>query len=227
MHVRPQRLVEWPDREELQLTMPMSFRRAFGTRVAVIIDCFEVFLKWPSSALPRCQTWSWYKHHNTIKYLIGIAPHGSLTYIWKGWGGRTSDKLLTECCGILNNLLPGDTVLADRGFTIADAVRIHRAQPEVPAFMKGKRQLTAWEVEKTQKIANIRIHVERVIGLLRRKHAILASIIPTGLVRTRSGNTTTQQGKIVAVCSALNNLSKSVVPFQWILFYLSWKRVEA
>lgn len=194
--------------------MPMCFRRAFGTRVAVIIDCFEVFLERPSSALPRCQTWSRYKHHNTVKYLIGIAPHGCITYISKGWGGRTSDKLLTECCGILNNLSPGDTVLADRGFTIADAVGIHRAQLEVPAFTKGKRQLTAWEVEKTRKIANVRIHVERVIGLLRRKYAILSSIIPIELVRRRSGDNTTQLDKIVAVCSALTNLSKSVVPFQ-------------
>jgi hypothetical protein len=30
-------------------------------------------------------------------------------------GGGTSDKFLTEDCGILNNHLPVDLVLADRG----------------------------------------------------------------------------------------------------------------
>ncbi|XP_072142343.1 uncharacterized protein [Dermacentor andersoni] len=214
MHMRLSKLVEWPDREELQLTMPMCFRRAFGTRVAVIIDCFEVFIERPSSVLPRCQTWSRYKHHNTVKYFIGIAPQGSITYISKGWGGRTSDKLLTERCAILNNLQPGDTVLADRGFTIADAVGIHCARLEVPAFRKGKRQLTAWEVEKTRKIANVRIHVERVVGLLRRKYAILFSIIPIELVMVRSGDRVAQLDKIATVCAALTNLCKSVVPFQ-------------
>ncbi|XP_037555473.1 uncharacterized protein LOC119432348 isoform X2 [Dermacentor silvarum] len=211
MHVRLKQLVDWPSREQLQQTMPMAFRKAFGTSVAVI-DCFEIFIERPSSMLPRSQTWSRYKHHNTAKYLIGIAPQGAITFISKGWGGRTSDKLITESSGMLNHLLPGDTVLADRGFTIGDAVGIHRARLEVPAFTRGKPQLSAWEVEKTRKIANVRIHVERVIGLLRRKYKILSSTIPIDLLAVQSEDTLTQLDKIVAVCAALTNLSKSVVP---------------
>lgn len=37
--------VRWPSREELQLTMPLCFREHFGTKVAVIMDCFEVFFR--------------------------------------------------------------------------------------------------------------------------------------------------------------------------------------
>lgn len=95
---------------------------------------------------------------------------GAVTFISEGWGGRTSDKRLTESCGILNNLVPGDTVLADRGFTIGDAVGIHSAKLEMPAFTRGKSQLSAWDVQKTRKLANVRIHVERVIGLLRGRY---------------------------------------------------------
>ena len=37
----------------------------------VIIDCFEIFLDRPTKLLARTQTYSSYKHHNTVKYLIG------------------------------------------------------------------------------------------------------------------------------------------------------------
>ena len=33
-----------------------------------------------------------------------------------------SDKYITEHCSLLSNLVPGDTVLADRGFDISDSV---------------------------------------------------------------------------------------------------------
>ena len=62
-----------------------------------------------------------------------------------------SDKYLTEHCGILNNLLPGDIVLADRGFDIADSVSAFRAQLHIPAFTKGKNQLEPKEIETTSK----------------------------------------------------------------------------
>ena len=41
-------------------------------RCVVIIDCFEVFIDRPTNLLARAQTYSQYKHHNTVKYLIGI-----------------------------------------------------------------------------------------------------------------------------------------------------------
>ena len=42
----------------------------------------------------------------------------------------------------------------------------------VPAFTKGKEQLDQVDVETTRGIANVCIHVERVIGLLCRKYTI-------------------------------------------------------
>lgn len=74
-------LIHWPDREELQRTMPSIFQQNFRNKVAVIIDCFEVFLDRPSSLVARAMTWSSYKHHNTVKFLIGITPRFGIIYI--------------------------------------------------------------------------------------------------------------------------------------------------
>ena len=86
---------------------------------------------------------------------------------------------MTENCGFLENLLPGDMVMADRGFTICDSVGLKQAKLVIPAFTKGKSQLDPVDVERTRGIANVRIHVERVIGLLKRKYTILEGTLPT------------------------------------------------
>ena len=88
IHVTNERLkslVYWPGREQLRKTMSLQFRKGFGLKAAIIVDCFDIFIERPSNLTARAQTWSQYKHHNTIKYLIGITPQGSVFYI-KGLG---------------------------------------------------------------------------------------------------------------------------------------------
>ena len=67
-------LIKWPNREELQKTMPTDFVQVYGQKVGVIIDCFEVFIEHPGDLLVRASTWSNYKHHKTIIFLIGTCP---------------------------------------------------------------------------------------------------------------------------------------------------------
>ena len=74
---------------------------------------------------------------------------------------------MKEHCGILRKLLLGDIILADRGFDIGDSVGAMQAQLNIPAFTKGKNQLSALEIEETKTIANVRINAERVIGNVR------------------------------------------------------------
>ena len=94
-------LIRWPEREDLWRTMPQCFQVAFGNKAIVIIDCFEVFITRPSNLMARAQTYSNYKNHNTVKVLVGITPQGSISFASNAWGGRTSDKYLTDNCGIL------------------------------------------------------------------------------------------------------------------------------
>lgn len=82
----------------------------------------------------------------------------------------------------------------------------------MPAFLKGKRQLCPKEVEQTRKIANVRIHVERVIGLLRQKYNIVADTVPVQFM-SKKQNGIPIIDKIVTVCCALINLGPTVVPY--------------
>lgn len=87
----------------------------------------------------------------------------------------------------------------------------------MPAFTKGKDQLDPEDVERTRGIANVRIHVERVIVLLRRKYLILSGILPIDFLK--SDPNSSEEGKkpmidrIITVCAALTKLCPGIVPF--------------
>ena len=189
------------------------FQKYFGRKVVMIIDCFELFIDRPRNLLARAQTFSVYKHHNTVKFLIGISLQGVVSFLSKAWGGRASDKFITEHSGFLLNLLPGDLILVDRSFDIQDSVSLHYAEVKVPDFTKGKQQMPPLEVERNRKIANVRIHVERVIGNLWKKYSLFNSQLPTDFLMRKENAGYCTIDKIVTICCALSNLCDSVVPF--------------
>ena len=107
----------------------------------------------------------------------------------------------------MKKLLPGDIVLADRGFDIKESIAVQGAKLHIPAFTKGKAQLSAEEVHETREIANVRIHVERVIGLVRQKYSILRGILPIDYLFKRRGGDVPIIDRIVPLCCALCNIS--------------------
>ena len=62
-------------------------------------------------------------------------------------GGRVSDIYITENSGLLHHLLPGDVVLADRGFNIQEAAGMYCADVKLLPFTKGKKQLSQMEID--------------------------------------------------------------------------------
>lgn len=146
--------------------MPQIFKDLYP-RTWCIIDCSEIFIERPCAYQARAQTYSNYKKHNTVKFLIDITPCGAISFLSKWWGGRATDRCITQNSGFLR-LDHGDVILADRRFDISDDLAIYGARLEIPAFTRGKKQLSLQEVEYSKRLSKVRIHVERVIGLLKK-----------------------------------------------------------
>ena len=74
------------------------------------------------SAKPKCTAINFLKlqNHNTFKALIAISPSGAISFVSDLFGGNISDKELTSRCGLLDLLEDEDSVMADKGFNIAD-----------------------------------------------------------------------------------------------------------
>lgn len=187
-------------------------------RLTSIIDCFEIFIEAPSNFLARGQCYSQYKKHCTIKVFISRTPLGAVNFISSCYGGRASDVQIVRESDFTTTKYhhPGDQILADRGFTLKEDFALNSASELlIPAFTKGKKQLSAEEIESTRKIASVRIHIERVIGLIKNRYIILKGIMPIRCVKSmkdeKLDETLANCDKIVMVCAALCNLSDSIV----------------
>ena len=152
--------------------MPISFPKYFKTKGAFIIDWFDIFVNQTSNLAARSAIWSRYKHHNTVKFAIVVSSKGVITFISNGWGGRVSDKYITKQSTSFRNLMPGDVILADRGFNIIKSAAFYCTEIQVPALTKGKKQVAGIDVESRRRITTVKILVEWVIGLLRNKYKI-------------------------------------------------------
>ena len=105
-------------------------------------------------------------------------------------------------------------VMADRGFTISVGL-LKQAKLVIPAFTKGNSNWTQLVWKKTRGIASIRIHVERVIGLLQRKYTILEGTLPTDFLACNPHGSPYAQvpmiDHIVGVCAALVNVCPPIL----------------
>ena len=188
--------VIWLPRETIRRTLPSSFKDTYPNTTC-IIDCSEIFIQRPFQLKARAQTWSTYKNNNTAKFFIAIAPNGFIMFVSALYGGRASDNYIAKNCGFLKYLLPGDEVMADRGFTISQELCAGRIKLNIPAFMKGRSQLSEQEVIDTRRIAANRIHVERAIMRMKSYRILNTKMSKKSLKKAN---------KTVAVVAALCNL---------------------
>ena len=121
---------------------------------------------------------------NTVKLLVGITPTGLITFVSNVYGGCTSDRYIFEK-EFLEKVEPGDAIMVDRGFNIADLLLEKKAKLHIPPFTRKKggsdqRILTQNEIARTREIASLRIHVERAIERMK-NYKLLSQAIDKNL----------------------------------------------
>ena len=76
----------WLSRRAINHPVPPCFKQWLPT-TRVTIGCTEFFVNTPSPLATQSATWSAYKSHNTVACLIGIVPHGHVTFcVISVWG---------------------------------------------------------------------------------------------------------------------------------------------
>ena len=209
-------LVQWPDRDAVIATLPAVFKKEFP-RLTGIGDCFEIFVERPSKLEARAQLWSNYKHHSTVKIFVVCSPVGSVTYLSTVWGGRASDVEIVRSSDFisLKYHTRGDQILVDRGFTLEEDFANIGVELIMPAFTKGKKQLSAADVDRSRRISCVRIHIERVIGLMRNRYTILKGTLKLSDIKSSVDEsddlTLARIDKIVRVCGILTNLGDGII----------------
>ena len=102
-------LIKWPTQEAARTNIKDLY-----PHTRCIIDCSESFIERPCAHQARAQTYSNYKKHNTVKFLIGITSCGAISFLLKCWSGRATDRCITQNSGFLRLIDHGDLILADR-----------------------------------------------------------------------------------------------------------------
>lgn len=217
LYDRTKIFVPWPSVDVIQDHMPDSFKEHFPTCRA-IIDCTEIKTEKPERTSKQNILYSYYKSGHTVKFLIGnlfmkvkctfinpnncflaITPDGSISFVSRAFGGRLSDKYITNNSGFLQLIRPEDLILADKGFpTIKGMDNIVRP----PRAKRNQKHFTEAQMEETKKIAKVRIHVERAIQRLK-VYKILSHRIPINLLSSIE--------KIFHICAALVNLQAPIL----------------
>lgn len=185
--------------EMSNLNLPKSLRNIPNLRG--IIDCTEFYIEKPYRIASQRSTYSSYKSRNTFKLFLSISPIPHFNFVSNLYSGSISDKEIVKECGFLDQLNPGDTIMADKGFNIQDLLALHHTRLLAPPIMK-KGKISAEASTATRRVAKPRVHVERLIRKLK-CYSILRGVIPLTLKP--------YVNSIIKVCAALVNLQPSII----------------
>ncbi|CAN7981159.1 unnamed protein product, partial [Ixodes pacificus] len=191
----------WLPRTEIDDAMPPAFKDRYPS-TRVILDATEIKCEASSSLALQSATFSQYKSTNTFKGLIGISPDGTVTFVSELFTGSISDKECVERSGFLKlSFDDGDSVMADKGFKIEDLLQKINVKLNIPPFLR-KGHFTDEEVQETEEIASLRIHVERRIQRIKNFH-IFDKPIPISIAPVAN--------EMWAVCAVLTNLQSPLI----------------
>jgi len=169
IHAELPTLFPMPSLERVVGYLPDHIRQKYPNLYG-ILDCTEFKIETPSSLVAQSSTYSTYKSNNTFKVLYLTSATGMILYVSDSYSGKTSDKEIVNQSKVLDLIPEGSHILVDRGFEITNECSVRGITVDIPAFLGPRQQLTSEETWLTEKIANIRIHVERCIRRVRTNH---------------------------------------------------------
>ena len=105
-----------------------------------IIDDTEIFIQWPSKLETQKSSYSDYKSHTTVKYLVAIDIFtGMFTFVSPEFSGNFSDRYTVEHSGLLEVLQPGQQILADKGYITHDLFARKRCFLTIPSCLSNSK----------------------------------------------------------------------------------------
>ncbi|KAK7901797.1 hypothetical protein WMY93_018566 [Mugilogobius chulae] len=103
----------WLPREVVRALLPPVFADYSDTQV--VLSCTEISCQAPSDLL---ELFSTHKSHTKLKALIGMAPHGAITFVSSLYAGSMRYPEIFKRSGITSVLEPDMAVMVDKGFLI-------------------------------------------------------------------------------------------------------------
>lgn len=181
--------------------MPDSFKVHYPG-CTMIIDCTEIRTEQPPTVQEERVLYSNYKGAYTLKFLVAITPAGMICFCSKAYGRRVSDAHVTVDSGFLDLVQPGDMILSDKGFPGIQTVLGNQNALLVMLPFLHASQFTAQEVRDTYNIAQVRIHVERMIQRIK-IYNVLDNKVPNELIPCMTD--------VFHVCCVLANLQLPII----------------
>jgi hypothetical protein len=125
-----------------------------------------------------------------------------MSFVSQLYTGHISDQEIVMRSGFLDQQFNnGDSVMADKGFTIDDLLP-PGVGLNIPPFLEMQGQMSAEDVVKTQSIASLRVHVERAINKIK-NFRIWDGIVPLNLFGVVN--------QMWTVCAVLCNIQKPII----------------
>lgn len=157
----------WPNKDEIKCNLPKCFQKNFA-RVRTIFDCTEIEVPRLKCLKCRIVSYSHYKGRQTIKFLIGVSPAGTVVYMSPAYSGKSSDKHIFNMERVIENFENyNDAIMSDKGFHVENECLERGIELIRPHFLRRKTKFSKQEAKVNDEIAKARIHVERVIQRLK------------------------------------------------------------
>lgn len=165
----------WMSEEAVKAHLPSEFQDYPDTQV--VIDCRELRCQTQSSLLLESEEFSAYSSHCTFKGLIGMAPHGAVTFVSSLFADPISDEEIFKQSGIVSLLKPEMAIMVHEDFLVDNCAqcKVHR-----PACLWKREHVLSDEVREKQSVARLRVHIERIMDRVK-QNRLFDTVIPLSI----------------------------------------------